>query len=315
MYYLLFHIAVNGPANKYKLWKSTKLPKSTLLLYIERLKGDGFVEEVEGGKRGAKIIKCTRKGLAFIAFNLHLFLPGMPFVKRSESGAVEPSEAVLEVVERIVENYPEEAPLWLKWLSTRKDILLSSPTAFITGEFARALFDIGGAYAFARVFYPLADVSLLSNVEDPVLLDIVFMDQMLETPSEELFKLPLKGEKEKRLAELLAQLRTLRCERQLFYYRHFIKHLKGESVDLDRVRREDAILLLSQAKTVHELSAFTGLLDKTDIFKSLIAKALLDSGLAEEYRKELETNPSPETLGKALTAAFRKLEHTGEKQN
>ena len=76
------------------------MPKSTLLLYIEQLKEEGLVEEVEGGKRGAKIVKCTQKGLAFIAENLNLFC--------------EPQEAV-EAVEKIVESYRDEA----SWLKTR----------------------------------------------------------------------------------------------------------------------------------------------------------------------------------------------------
>jgi len=317
MYYLLFHIAVNGPANKYKLWKSMKLPKSTLLLYIERLKEEGLVEEVEGGKRGAKIVKCTQKGLAFIAENLYLFLPG-GFLKYTES-EVEPNEEVFEIAEKIVENYPDEALLWFKWLAAQKEMLRSSATALVSGIFAeaeyKALFNIGRVSTLAKALYPLADVALLSEAEDPVLLDIIFINRMLNFLSEELFRLPLKGEKEKRIVELITQLRTLQCERQLLYYKHFLKHLKGESFDPDRVRREDAILLLLQTKTVRELSELTGLASKTGYVRDLIVKAILDSGLAEEYRKELETNPSPETLEKALTAAFKKLEHTREKQN
>jgi len=317
-YQLLFHIAVNGPANKYRLWKTTGLPKSTLLLYLERLKEEGLVEEVEGGKRGAKIVKCTQKGLAFIAEKPYLFLPRGSFLKYTESG-VEPNEEVLEIAEKIVENYPNEAPLWFKWLAARKELLRSSAAALVSGMFAggeyKALFNIDKVFTLAKALYPLADVALLSEAEDPALLDIIFINRMLNFLSEELFRLPLKGEKEKRIVELITQLRTLQCERQLLYYKHFLKHLKGESIDLDRVRREDAILLLLQTKTVRELSELTGLVSKTGYVWGLIVKALLDSGLAEEYRKELEINPSPETLGKALIAAFKKLEHTKEKQS
>jgi len=285
LYRLLLHIAVEGPANKYQLQKATGLPKATLLRYIDQLKEEGYVEEVKGRRRGAKIVRCTRKGLAFIMKNLYVFFPSL--LEYRPDGTAIPRKELFEVAEKIVKNYPNEAPLFFKWIASQRHVLEGDPELFATGLLASAM--VRRAPLF-EVYLPIDNtlVSLRSE-KNPVIFDIAFIQDLLENPSLILFRTPLEDEDRRTIARLLLQIFILENRRRDLFYKVFMKFLEGEDISrqVEGLVREDAILTLEKARIAYQLASYCGLKSQHYFLPTLI-RALIDSGLVCEYEEELK---------------------------